>query len=120
MFKVLHPTPRLMKKNQSNHLSLCFECQRRWASNFINLGYWAPDEAALLANYRSVAHRCLLVPHHGSKTSSTQAFIEAGCPEAAIIPVGYRSRFGHPKPEVVARYDAQEIPVMANRPEWCG
>jgi len=48
----------------------------------------------------------LLVPHHGSKTSSTAAFLTAVAAPAAIIPVGYRSRFGHPKAEVVARYEA--------------
>ena len=46
----------------------------------------------------------LVVPHHGSKTSSTQAFIEAVNPQIALLPVGYRNRYHHPKPEVVERY----------------
>jgi competence protein ComEC len=65
-----------------------------------------------LARYPGqLAADVLLVPHHGSKTSSTPAFIDAVSPQAAIIPVGYRSRFGHPKAEVVARYDARKIPL---------
>ncbi|HEY5995317.1 MAG TPA: DNA internalization-related competence protein ComEC/Rec2 [Gallionellaceae bacterium] len=48
----------------------------------------------------------LVVPHHGSKTSSTQAFVQAVHPRYAVFTAGYRNRFGHPKEEVVARYRA--------------
>ena len=48
----------------------------------------------------------LLVPHHGSRTSSTAAFISAVSPRWAIVTAGYRSRFGHPHPEVLERYRA--------------
>ena len=67
----------------------------------------APDEAALLQRYPdSLAADILLMPHHGSKTSSTPAFLAAVGAGQAIIPVGYRNRFGHPKAEVLARYEA--------------
>lgn len=46
----------------------------------------------------------LLAPHHGSGTSSTEAFLRAVHPELAVFQVGYRNRFNHPKPEVMARY----------------
>ena len=46
----------------------------------------------------------LVVPHHGSRTSSTPAFIAAVAPRVAVFTPGYRNRFGHPRPEVVARY----------------
>jgi competence protein ComEC len=46
----------------------------------------------------------LLVPHHGSKTSSTPEFIAAVQPDYAVFTVGYRNRFGHPKAEVLQRY----------------
>src|SRR5438046_1538330 len=51
----------------------------------------------------------LLVPHHGSLTSSTPAFIAAVAPAIAAYTPGYRNRFGHPRPAVVARYDAAGI-----------
>jgi competence protein ComEC len=47
----------------------------------------------------------LVVPHHGSRTSSTQSFVEAVAPRHAVFTVGYRNRFGHPRPDVVARYE---------------
>ena len=48
----------------------------------------------------------LVVPHHGSKTSSVQLFVEAVHPRYAVFTVGYRNRFGHPREEVVERYRA--------------
>jgi competence protein ComEC len=48
----------------------------------------------------------LVVPHHGSKTSSTPAFVTAVHPRYAVFTVGYRNRFGHPKAEIVERYRA--------------
>src|SRR5450631_711824 len=46
----------------------------------------------------------LVVPHHGSKTSSTPSFIAAVEPEIAAFTPGYRNRFNHPRPEIVERY----------------
>ncbi|CAJ0797671.1 hypothetical protein LMG7141_03415 [Ralstonia condita] len=51
----------------------------------------------------------LLVPHHGSKTSSSGAFLDAVSPQVAIFQVGYRNRYGHPHPQVWQRYVARDI-----------
>jgi len=53
----------------------------------------------------------LLVPHHGSKTSSTESFIEAVQPRWALFQMGYRNRYGHPAPKVLARYVQRGIGV---------
>jgi competence protein ComEC len=63
-------------------------------------------EAQMIAGGRVSKTDVLLVPHHGSRTSSTPDFVAAAAPSWAVIPVGYRSRFGHPNAEVVARYRA--------------
>jgi competence protein ComEC len=44
------------------------------------------------------------VPHHGSRSSSTPAFVEVVGPRLAVISAGYRNHFGHPHAEVVERY----------------
>jgi competence protein ComEC len=54
----------------------------------------------------------VLVPHHGSRSSSTADFIAAVAPRWAVVPVGYRSRFGHPNAEVLARYRAAGAQVL--------
>ena len=48
----------------------------------------------------------LVVPHHGSKSSSSQAFVDAVHPRYAIFTSGYLNRFGHPKEEIQERYGA--------------
>ena len=54
----------------------------------------------------------LLVPHHGSLSSSSQAFISQIDPEIAIISVGYKNRYRLPSKRVVARYAHLEQPVL--------
>jgi competence protein ComEC len=68
--------------------------------------------------FAPLAADVLIVPHHGSLTSSTQDFIAAVNPQAAIFTVGYRNRFGHPRPEVVSRYVRQG--VMLHRTDQAG
>lgn len=46
----------------------------------------------------------LIAPHHGSRTSSSEALLSAVAPRVAVIQAGYRNRFGHPAPDVMARY----------------
>jgi len=67
-------------------------------------------EDRLVREQPGLLHADLLVaPHHGSKTSSTLAFLQAVHPKLALIAVGQGNRFGLPNPEVVARYLAQGI-----------
>lgn len=72
----------------------------------------APQEQALLARGAPLKADVLLVPHHGSKTSSSVAFLQAVAPRTALVQAGYRNRFGHPAPDVLRRYDAQAIQVI--------
>jgi len=63
------------------------------------------QEAALVTRTPELLRAdVLLVPHHGSKTSSSPAFLDAVKPRIAIVQAGYRNRFGHPAQEVAARY----------------
>jgi len=72
----------------------------------------AAQEKALLARGAAVRADLLLVPHHGSKTSSSSAFLEAVQPRTALVQAGYRNRFGHPAPEVVQRYEGHGIQLV--------
>ena len=49
--------------------------------------------------------RVLVAPHHGSKTSSSEAWVRALRPDRVIYTAGYRHRYGHPHPTVTTRYD---------------
>lgn len=54
----------------------------------------------------------LLVPHHGSRTSSTPAFLDAVQPRIALLQAGYRNRFGHPAPVVLERLRERGVQVV--------
>ncbi|MSR17259.1 MAG: MBL fold metallo-hydrolase [Methylococcaceae bacterium] len=65
----------------------------------------AMAERFLVENARKYLRANVLVaPHHGSKTSSSLAFLEAVKPEIILIPSGYRNQFHHPSKEILARY----------------
>ena len=69
-------------------------------------------EAALVADGGTLAADLIKVPHHGSRTSSTQEFIDAVGVKFAVISVGRTSPFGHPHPEVVERWKTSGAKVM--------
>ena len=54
----------------------------------------------------------LLVPHHGSRTSSTLAWLRAVAPTQAVVQVGARNAYGHPSPVVMRRLRQVGIPVV--------
>ncbi len=63
-------------------------------------------ERALVNQYGPrLASDYLVVAHHGSNTSSTSGFLEVVRPKFALVPAGYRNRYGFPRPEVVERLE---------------
>jgi competence protein ComEC len=69
-------------------------------------------EAFLLQNPQFLRSDVIKVAHHGSRTSSTQPFIEATKAEYAIISVGRTSPFGHPHKEVLERWQAAGAKIL--------
>jgi competence protein ComEC len=108
-FEMLHPTLEAYDKPKlkSNDLSCVLRVAGPAGSVLLTGDIEARSEAELLARDASVLRADLLVvPHHGSKTSSTPPFVAAVAPRIAAFTPGYRNRFGHPRKEVLARYVA--------------
>src|SRR5699024_10641576 len=91
-------------------------------------GHVEPDLAPALGKGPPLV---LLVPHHGSKSSSSTAFIDALAPRLAVNAAGWLNRYHHPAEAVVQRYadagvpffntatsGAMEIVFPADRPPW--
>ncbi|HJU53183.1 MAG TPA: hypothetical protein VJ715_01380, partial [Pyrinomonadaceae bacterium] len=69
-------------------------------------------EAALVNDPAELRSDVVKVAHHGSKTSSMEAFVKATHPSYAVISVGLDSVFGHPHQEVVERWRASGAQVL--------
>lgn len=111
-FEFLYPDRRKRMRDQaSNHQSCVLRVSANGKSMLLTSDIEAPDETAMLAD--GLGHSdVMLVPHHGSGTSSGTDFLEAVSPQVAIIPVGYRNRYRHPKPDVLSAYETRKIRVL--------
>lgn len=98
------PPPLVTRNDDSVVLAVTFGATRFLLTGDIE----ATGEAALRLEPVAI----LKVPHHGSRTSSSPAFLEATAPRIALVSVGRRSPFGHPHPEVLERYRRAGIRVF--------
>ena len=69
---------------------------------------WA-SEADMVLNHRVAPSTLLKVGHHGSKTSTADAFLAAVSPQVAVISVGTHNTFGHPRWEVLNKLEQARV-----------
>ncbi|OIR07207.1 ComEC family competence protein [mine drainage metagenome] len=108
-FVLLHPAADQYQHavKQSNDLSCVLRVGNAHGSVLATADIENATEAALLLRHRlDLASEVVIVPHHGSRSASSQAFISAVGARAAIFSVGYRNRFHHPNAAVWERYRA--------------
>jgi competence protein ComEC len=86
-----------------NNDSLVMRLQYGQSSVLLEGDAEAPSERQMLAHGRVAAVTLLKVGHHGSSTSTTQAFLAAAAPKDAVVSAGKGNTFGHPRYEVVER-----------------
>jgi len=111
-FTILHPSADSYSLRQpDNERSCVLRVEASGQRMLITADIGVASEARLVALARSEAEPLLqadvlIVPHHGSRSSSSPAFIAAVAPRVGLISAGYLNRFGHPRAEVVERYHA--------------
>jgi competence protein ComEC len=103
--EVLHPPRESPPEEKENNLSLSARVSWPGFSALLPGDVESWGEAQL--EQAGPAAMVLKVPHHGSPTSSSPAFIEAVNPKIAIVSVGPRGRSTVVKPEVIERYRAR-------------
>ncbi|MCM8627728.1 DNA internalization-related competence protein ComEC/Rec2 [Accumulibacter sp.] len=111
-FAVLHPAAGDYERDaaKTNNMSCVLRIAIAAGSILLTSDIEARDEQALLARARpQLKSDVLLVPHHGSGTSSTPDFVAAVSAREAVIPVGYLNRFQHPRADVVERYATSRV-----------
>lgn len=103
-FDVLHPTSPL--GTDTNENSIVLKLSFGQVDFLFNGDAGAGAEASMLSAGLIENTEILKVGHHGSKTSSTQAFLVAAKPEIAVYSAGVGNTYGHPAPETIARLQA--------------
>ncbi len=114
-FEVLHPTSSDYDgRPKSNAMSCVLRISNGVRAALLAGDLEAAQELRLVASPElnlKLKADFLLVPHHGSKTSSTGPFLDAVQPRVALAQAGYRNRFNHPVESVLARYSDRSIRV---------
>ena len=119
LFEVLHPPATravqpgdpASKQPKPNEVSCVLRISNGQASVLLTGDIETAQELALVqAGVAPVD--VLLVPHHGSKTSSSLSFLQTLHPRLALVQAGYRNRYGHPAPPVADRYRAEDIALV--------
>ena len=111
-FEWLHPGPELLPKDNDRSCVLRVQVGKH--------SLLLTGDVERLAEQELVEQRVLepadllIVPHHGSRTSSTTALVAATQPRWALVPSGHRNRWGFPKQEVVARWQSAGAEVLVS------
>jgi len=119
-WQVLHPFGDEGPQAKPNTLSCVLRIEDGAGRSLLLTGDIERDQelALVRAGGRNLRSHGLVVPHHGSRTSSTEPFLRATDPRWALAQAGYRNRYGHPAPAVVRRYEQLNIPLISS--PWCG
>lgn len=116
-FEILHPARA--QPPAHNNASCVLHIRGRYGSALLTGDIEAEAEAALLrAPHARLQSDVLLVPHQGSNTSSTPAFVDRVDAQWAVVSAGYLNRYGHPHPDVVARYRERGVSLLNTA--WSG
>lgn len=120
-FDILWPNnDNLITENALNNNSIVCKLKYKDISMLFTGDIEETAEKQILQEYKNnlqvFKSAILKVGHHGSKTSSTQAFLEAVKPRIALIGVGENNKFGHPNDEVIKRLENLRYKNLPYRP----
>jgi competence protein ComEC len=102
---VRHPVPADWERQHvRNDDSIVLELLWRDVSIVLTGDAGAETERLMTPLFGPSPLRIIKVPHHGSPTSSTAAFLRVLEPRVAVVSVGRSNTFGHPSPAVLSRY----------------
>lgn len=110
-FRFLHPAPDTAW--EGNNASCVLEVSAGRHKLLIAGDIEMSVESVLLQQGSIGSVDTVIVPHHGSKTSSSAGFVAASRPKLAIVSAGFRNRWGFPKPEVVNRWQHAGASIVA-------
>ena len=116
-FKIqaVHPNPNSsagLKCSNANQGSITLRASGLKHSAMLTGDLTVAGEKEILASDAAVQSEILKLGHHGSKTSSSTAFLTAVAPQLALISSGRKNKFRHPSKQVTDRLDSLRIPYL--------
>jgi competence protein ComEC len=112
-FEMLHPDPVAYDAPaRSNTMSCVLRISAASSVSALLVGDIEVRQEQSLMRVGSIQSDLLLMPHHGSKTSSSGSFLDAVQPRLALLQAGYRNRYNHPASVVLERYRERGITVL--------
>lgn len=108
-FEMLHPGPELFDgrgvgRLPTNAMSCTLRVSNAREAAWLSGDLDAERETRLALARPDLRASLLVAPHHGSRTSSSPVLLNTLRPQWVLVQSGYRNRFGHPAPEILARY----------------
>jgi competence protein ComEC len=111
--EVLHPpVPSWERRRVRNDDSLVMRLRFGKVEVLLTGDAGLEFESAFTRDPAAPPIRLLKVAHHGSKTSSSDAFLDAYAPSVAIVSAGQNNMFGHPSPVVLERLRQRDVDVF--------
>jgi competence protein ComEC len=109
---VLGPCPEPVAGHHANDQSIAIRLQFGRHSALLPGDAESLEESELVASHGASLHADLLkLGHHGSRTSTSPAWLAAVRPALAVVSAGLRNRFGHPHPTTLSRLHAAHVPL---------
>lgn len=113
--KTLAPEKEFIKGSDSdvNNSSIVLKLSYGDFSMLLTGDAEAESEQLMLKRYKTdLKSQVLKSPHHGSRTSSSAAFLKAVAPETVVISVGANNDYHHPHPSIMKRYQAAKMKIF--------
>ena len=115
-FEILHPDKSFINnentKRKTNNQSCVLRVSTGNRSLLLTADIEKEVEAVLVNKYgQQLESDVLVIPHHGSRTSSSGLFLDEVKPKLALLPAGYLNRYRLPNQKVMERYQKRNIPV---------
>jgi competence protein ComEC len=112
--RVLNPPAELYQARRAttNAKSCVVAVQLAGASVLLTGDVPAREEGGIVERFGPLPATLMLAPHHGSRSSSSERFLDAVRPAWISIQVGYRSRYGHPHAIVLDRYRSRGLRIV--------
>jgi competence protein ComEC len=109
-FRILHPADDREEKGNNRGCVVMIDTGRQRV--LLTADIELPAEKKILQRGADVKADILVSPHHGSKSSSSSALLEAVQAKWVVVSAGFNNRYKHPSPEVVKRYREREMNIF--------